>query len=114
MNPAILLLIGPIIAFILTVLFTPPLIKYMHSKGIYGADAHKIDHPRVAEMGGAAILASYTIAALVPLAIFSDTSIIDSTSLIAAVGVFLGAGIVGILDDRFKLHHLLKPILLLA
>ena len=101
-----------LIPLILTLVGLPFLKRFMLKKGKYGVDVHKEDKPKVAEMGGIMILLSviFTSAILIFL--------VDNPLEKLTIGVFcltlLIAGIIGIIDDLFRLSGILKPLLLLV
>jgi UDP-N-acetylglucosamine--dolichyl-phosphate N-acetylglucosaminephosphotransferase len=83
----------------------------MLKKGIFGVDVHKESKPKVAEMGGVIILLSIILTSIVGILL------VDDNVNRLKIGIFcitvLIAGIIGLIDDIFRLSALLKPLLLL-
>ncbi len=107
-----LALTGLLVAFIVTFLIMPYIIKSMKRRGIVGIDVHKLDKPEVAEMGGVGILLGVTVACLV---LFLGSGLIgigffDFRILIFLV-VLLIAGGIGAIDDLKSLGPKVKPLL---
>ncbi len=96
-----------ILAFLVTYLQLPFLIKYMHKKGKVGIDIHKKEKPKVADMGGLSIIFTTSIGTLLLYFIINDLRyiIIISAALIAAI--------IGLVDDFKNLGGKLKPALTL-
>ncbi|MHA2307673.1 MAG: hypothetical protein ACXABJ_00110 [Candidatus Heimdallarchaeaceae archaeon] len=96
---------------ILTFIGLPFHIRFMLKKGIFGVDVHKESKPKVAEMGGVIILLSIILTSIVGILL------VDDNVNRLKIGIFcitvLIAGIIGLIDDIFRLSALLKPLLLL-
>ncbi|MFX1509891.1 MAG: hypothetical protein ACFFBR_06265 [Promethearchaeota archaeon] len=107
-----LALIGLFVAFIVTFVVMPYIIKAMRRRGIVGIDVHKLDKPEVAEMGGLGILLGVTIACLVLFLIsgFIGIGFFD-TRILVFLAVLLIAGLIGIIDDLKALGPKVKPLL---
>lgn len=103
---------GLLIAFIVTFLTMPYIIKAMKKRGIIGIDVHKLDRPEVAEMGGIGILLGVTIACLV---VFFGSGFIGLGNFDFRILIFLVvliiAGIIGAIDDLKPLGPKVKPLL---
>ena len=100
-----------IIPLIITLIGIPILKRFMLKKGKYGIDVHKKDKPKVAEMGGLMILLSVVITTVI-LIFLVDTTL--EKMMLGAFGLtLLVAGIIGIIDDLYRLSGILKPVLLL-
>ncbi|MFX1318981.1 MAG: hypothetical protein ACFE9D_03685 [Promethearchaeota archaeon] len=113
MIPVIILaLIGLLIAFIVTVFVMPYVIRAMKHRGVVGIDAHKLDKPEVAEMGGVGILFGATVACLV---IFLGSGLIGlgifDFRILIFLAVLLIAGLIGVIDDLKPLGPKVKPLL---
>jgi UDP-N-acetylglucosamine--dolichyl-phosphate N-acetylglucosaminephosphotransferase len=95
------------VAFIVTFLATPRLIRKLTEAGIVGRDMHKEGEVKVPEMGGIAIIfgISAGIFASIP---FLDFNLVY---LFAAFLTVLMAALVGICDDLFGLKFRTKSIL---
>ncbi len=113
MTPIIFLaLTGLLVAFIVTFLIMPYVIKAMTRRGIVGIDVHKLDQPEVAEMGGVGILFGITVACLV---VFLGSGLIGfgyfDFRILVFLAVLLIAGAIGIIDDLKPLGPIVKPLL---
>jgi UDP-N-acetylglucosamine--dolichyl-phosphate N-acetylglucosaminephosphotransferase len=107
-----LALIGLLVAFIVTFLIMPYVIKTMKHRGIVGIDVHKLDKPEVAEMGGLGLLFGVTVACLV---VFLGSGLIGfgffDFRILIFLAVLLIAGLIGIIDDLKPLGAKVKPLL---
>ncbi len=99
------------IPMILTLGGLPFLIRFMHKKGKYGIDIHKKEQPKIAEMGGIIILVAVIITSII--LIFLVDNPIEKLTLGVFSLTLLIAGIIGLIDDLFRLGGILKPLLLL-
>ena len=113
MTPIIFLaLTGLLVAFIVTFIIMPYVIKGMKRRGIVGIDVHKLDRPEVAEMGGVGILFGVTVACLI---IFLGSGLIGfgvfDIRILVFLAVLLIAGAIGIVDDLKPLGPIVKPLL---
>jgi len=98
-----------IVSFMLTYLIMPPLIKYLNKKGIQGVDVHKLEKPKVAEMGGLGLVIGVTITTLLAMILFPSYFMYFLSFLI----VYLLVAIIGIVDDLKTLGPKMKPLLIL-
>ncbi len=106
--------VGTGVAFAVTYYAMPYLIARFRAAGLTGVDGHKADKPEVPEMGGVGILAGYSLGLLAAGGLLAlEASGFSLVPVYAALSVFLLAGLIGILDDLVKLHHAIKPVLLL-
>ncbi len=107
-----LALIGLLVAFIVTFIVMPYIIKIMKRRDIVGVDVHKLKKPEVAEMGGLGILFGLIIACLVLFlgSGFIDLGFFDIRILIFLAVLFI-AGLIGIIDDLKALGPKVKPLL---
>jgi len=113
-----------VIAFLVTVLGTPILIRATKSKGIVGKDVHKKDRPEVAELGGLAIAAGIVVAILFALGVNSFATLrlmfgieqdaLIVTYLLAALSIILMIELVGFVDDILGVSQRIKLILPIA
>ncbi len=95
------------VAFLITYLVTPILIRKLRERGIVGADVHKSGKPLRAEMGGLAVLIGFAGA-------FLFASLISVEVSYRILPVFLTiilAGFIGVLDDLVNLRQRYKPFL---
>jgi UDP-N-acetylglucosamine--dolichyl-phosphate N-acetylglucosaminephosphotransferase len=107
-----LAIIGLLVAFIVTFLIMPYVIRSMKRRGIIGVDVHKINKPEIAEMGGLGILFGVTVAGLV---LFLGSGLIGfglfDFRILVFLAVLLIAGFIGVIDDLKSLGPKVKPIL---
>ncbi len=101
-----LLFVSALLSFIVTFAATPSLIRRMKSAGVFGLDVHKLDKPKVSEMGGFAIYAGFATALI--LAAFLGLNL--ELMVVALLVVTLSA-MVGALDDVMHLGAKEKPLL---
>jgi UDP-N-acetylglucosamine--dolichyl-phosphate N-acetylglucosaminephosphotransferase len=95
------------LAFIITLMITPRLMKILEARNIVGIDIHKEDKPRIPEMGGLVILVAFLTSLGIAYLIYGDVRI-----SIAMWGVFI-VGVLGIWDGIKKLSAQQKVISLL-
>jgi len=96
------------LTFSLTYLLTLALVKTLPKRGSVVEDYHKPGKPKVAWPGGPAILSSILIAELILYFVYGDLRIL-SIALVTMI-----AGIIGLIDDRWRLSNgIIKPILLI-
>lgn len=87
----------------------PRLIQFLKGKGKIGIDVHKLDKPEVAEMGGVGVLIVACISATIPLILFDNFIVkIQMVVFISVIGL---AGLIGLVDDLFRLGSKIKPLL---
>ena len=107
-----LALVGLLVAFIVTFLIMPYMIRMMKQRGIVGIDAHKLEKPEVAEMGGLGILVGVIVACVV---LFVGSGIIGigffDLRILIFLSVLLIAGLIGVIDDLKPLGPKVKPLL---
>ncbi len=94
-------------AFLVTFIFIPFLMKKFKEIGIIGVDVHKLDKPKIPEMGGVGIICGITVAVFVALYFFKEYYL----ELIVFLSCFLIAGFIGAVDDLKKLGAVHKTIL---
>ncbi|MBD3190770.1 MAG: hypothetical protein GF308_09005 [Candidatus Heimdallarchaeota archaeon] len=83
--------------------------KFFLKKGIYGHDVHKLDRPKVAEMGGVGLVIVLILASLSSLFIFPEFR----EHFIVGLIVILLVAAIGVWDDLKTLGPITKPFLLL-
>jgi UDP-N-acetylglucosamine--dolichyl-phosphate N-acetylglucosaminephosphotransferase len=107
-----LALLGLLVAFVVTFLIMPYVIKVMKRRGMVGIDAHKLDKPEVAEMGGVGILVGVIVACF---AVFLGSGLFGFVAFDFRILIFLAvlviAGLIGVLDDLKPLGPKIKPLL---
>ncbi|HTX61160.1 MAG TPA: multidrug transporter [Methanobacterium sp.] len=97
-----------VVAFMVTYLAMPRLIKKLQEARIVGKDIHKPSQPKVAEMGGIGILLGFIIGLFVAIYLYPTLQF----SLIITMLVILLVGMVGMVDDLIVLTSKEKLILL--
>jgi len=106
---------GFFLTFILTWILLPKIMKLMKKNGIVGKDIHKKGRPEIPEMGGVAIYISIIVASVIIIIITyiywpTDVFVYQLISFLVAIVI---GGIIGIIDDLYRLSGKLKPLLLL-
>jgi UDP-N-acetylglucosamine--dolichyl-phosphate N-acetylglucosaminephosphotransferase len=89
-------------SFFIALIIIPIIIKFAHRRGILGKDMYKYKETKVAEMGGMAIIVSYSIGLLVALYFINDSQKFELMGVLSSV---LFIGLVGVFDDLFGLRH---------
>ena len=97
-----------LVAFLVTFLSMPRLIKKLKDAEIVGTDIHKTSKPRVAEMGGIGILFGFTIGLFLGIYFYPELQYQFVISLL----VILLVGVVGMVDDLVMLSSKEKLLLL--
>jgi UDP-N-acetylglucosamine--dolichyl-phosphate N-acetylglucosaminephosphotransferase len=97
-----------IVAFLITFLSMPRLIRKLKSAEIVGRDIHKPTKPLVAEMGGIGILFGFAIGMFLGVYLYPQLQ----EQLIVSLLVILLVGVVGMVDDLVQLSSREKLILL--
>ncbi len=110
MLPLYLLIISCILSFIITFIFSRYYIKLALKHNIFGFDVHKLNKPKVANIGGFVILLGFIFGSgfLYPFLMPPY-----NYYLITAILVVTLTCIIGIFDDLFELKPLQKIILLI-
>jgi len=96
-----------LLAFLITYLAAPPLIKKLKERKITGIDIHKPEKPVCAEMGGLLVLLGVTGA-------FCFAYLMEGFRNYALLGAFLTivfVGLTGVVDDFLALRQRYKPLL---
>lgn len=101
-------LVTSAIAFVVTYLLTPALIKYLNKRGMVVKDYHKPNNVQVPRPGGISIIVAIAAAELV-LFIFTMSSGVLAILLCTVIAFF-----VGYVDDRRVMGGYFKPVALLA
>lgn len=83
--------------------------KFFLKKGIYGHDVHKLDRPKVAEMGGVGIVVVLILVSIGCIFIFPEFK----EHFIVGLIVILLVAAIGIWDDLKTLGAITKPFLLM-
>jgi len=100
--------VAAIVAFMVTFLFTGPLIDKFRQVGIVSPDVHKPSRPSIPDMGGITIVIGFLIGLISVLMLSPHPKITDI--LASIVTIFLMA-FVGIVDDLTELTKNAKPLL---
>src|SRR5947199_1733980 len=105
----LVLLASAMVSFVAVCLFLPWLIKSLRGTTLVGKDLNKPHSPLVPEMGGIAVILGFYagVAVLVGL----TAPVATNAVFFAALSACLGAGIVGLMDDMFRLRKRSKAIL---
>jgi UDP-N-acetylglucosamine--dolichyl-phosphate N-acetylglucosaminephosphotransferase len=107
-----------LIAFIVTYLATPVIIKTAKKKGIVGRDVHKKGQPEVPELGGLAMAAGIIVALLFATAASSFSSLqsvfganLNVLVILAVLCLVLIVEMIGMVDDVLGLPQHIKLLL---
>lgn len=95
------IILSVIFAFVVTYILVPKLKVFLEDAGLVGIDVQKKEKPKIAEMGGPAVIFG-AIAGLflfIWINIFLYGQNINLINLLAAITTFLIAGFVGMFDD---------------
>ncbi len=101
-----------ILAFFVTYVLTGVIIPRLERAGITGEDENKEGRPRIAEMGGMAIIAGFTVGVLA--AIFFNTFFgfeFNLVHILAALITILLIAFIGVVDDLLNVPQWLKALL---
>ena len=103
------LLASAIISFGAAYLFLPWLIRSLKRTSLVGKDLNKANRPLIPEMGGVGVILGFYVGITLLAAIALQD--IHATLFFAALSACLGAGIVGLMDDMFRVSKRSKAIL---
>jgi len=101
-----LLVVAVLLSFFVTFVVTPTLIKRMKSAGVFGVDVHKIEKPKISEMGGFAIYAGLATSTIFAAFLGLNLMVISVSLLVVTISTMVGA-----LDDVMHLGAKEKPLL---
>lgn len=104
-------LLASVVSFLASFLVTPKLIKFLESIGMVGTDLQKTNKPKIAEMGGPAIIAGFLAGMFlfIWLNVFVFSELLFSRDLLA--GIFAGMStimlimVIGMFDDMTALQR---------
>ena len=97
------------VSFVASYLFLPWLIRSLRGTTLVGKDLNKPHGPLIPEMGGIAVILGFYVGVSTLVVIAAP---VNSASLFfAALSACLGAGVVGVMDDMFRLRKRSKAIL---
>src|SRR5213596_1067274 len=103
-------LVTVLLAFVLVLLVTPPLIRKMVAGGMVGKDVNKRSKPEVAELGGIAALFAFSVSLSLVVGIQKLLGNVAEDPFLAAISVFFMASMIGLIDDISNLRQRLKAI----
>src|SRR5437870_6404772 len=103
------LVASAIVSFVAVYLFLPWLIRSLRGTTLVGKDLNKIHAPLVPDMGGIGVILGFYVGVGILAAFVVPAA--SSALFFAALSACLGAGVVGILDDMFRLKKSSKAIL---
>ena len=104
-----LLLASAVSSFVATCVFLPWLIRSLKGTTAVGRDLNKQARPLVPEMGGLGVIIGFYVGVAVIL-VFGSTQVPGSL-INASLSAALGAGVVGLIDDMFRLRKRTKAVL---
>src|SRR5437016_13272508 len=104
-----ILVASAIVSFIAAYLFLPWLIRSLRGTTLVGKDLNKSHSPLVPEMGGIGVILGFYVGVAVLLGLAAP--VVTNALFFAALTACLGAGIVGLMDDMFRLRKRSKAIL---
>lgn len=107
-----------LVAFAVTYLATPVIMKTAKKKGIVGRDVHKAGQPEVPELGGLAMAAGIIVALLFIVATSSFSSLqsvfdvsLNVTVILAVLCLVLIVEMIGMVDDVLGLKQSIKLLI---
>src|SRR5436309_7872217 len=104
-----ILIASAMISFVAACLFLPWLIRSLRGTSLVGKDLNKPLGPLVPEMGGIGVILGFYVGVGVLAALVVPAA--SSALFFAALSACLGAGVVGLMDDMFRLRKRSKAIL---
>src|SRR5438128_7554405 len=104
-----ILVASAMISFVAAYLFLPWLIRSLRGTSLVGKDLNKPLGPLVPEMGGIGVILGFYVGVGVLAAFVVPAA--SSALFFAALSACLGAGVVGLMDDMFRLRKRSKAIL---
>ncbi len=114
MSPAMGFLIpvfSGVLAFVITLLLTPRIMKRMERNGFVGTDVNKKDKRKVPEMGGIAFVLGFIVAIGVSVGVEKILSSTNASAVLAIMGVLFIAAFIGIIDDLTSIPQRTKAFL---
>jgi UDP-N-acetylglucosamine--dolichyl-phosphate N-acetylglucosaminephosphotransferase len=103
------ILLVAILAYVITHVILPPLMRKMREGGMEGRDVNKRARPRVPELGGIAALFAFAISLSLVLGVkkYLEPGP-DEPPYLAAIAVFFIAAMIGLIDDISNLKQRVK------
>src|SRR5438309_4993283 len=105
-------LVTVLLAFVLVLLVTPPLIRKMRAGGMVGKDVNKKSKTEVAELGGIAALFAFSVSLSFVVGLQKLLGNVAEPPFLAAISVFFMAAMIGLIDDISNIKQRLKLIVL--
>jgi len=103
------------VAYAVTLALTPLMIPRLKAAKILGRDMNKPGRPRVAEMGGLAVVAGFASGVLASIALATFTPLplppVQVILLLAALATILLMSLVGVFDDLLSVPQYVKAVL---
>lgn len=96
------------VSFIATLILTPFVIRFMKQRGIVGEDLNKLHRPKIAEMGGIAVLIGFFSGVFIFLSLFRRQIDVGFMATLLAIS---GCAFTGLLDDLKNLRKYIKAVL---
>src|SRR5437016_5039065 len=103
-------LVTVLLAFVLVLLVTPPLIRKMVAGGMVGKDVNKRSKPEVAELGGIAALFAFSVSLSLVVGLQKIIGNVAEPPFLAAISVFFMAAMIGLIDDISNIRQRLKAV----
>ena len=107
----ILPLLSGILAFVITFLITPKLMKKMQIRKMVGRDVNKKDKREIPEMGGIALVMGFSVAVTAAIGVEKLLSTVQPDVILAVIGVLFMTAFVGLVDDISVLSPKVKVAL---
>ena len=104
------MLVSSLVAFGAGWAFLPWLISSLRGTSAVGKDLNKAGRPLVPEMGGLGVILSFYLGVSL-LVIFASEEVPRPSVFYASLSAVLGAGVVGLTDDMFRLRRRMKALL---
>lgn len=101
------LIIALCASFIVTFFITPKFIRFLTAAGIVGNDIQKGGRPKLAEMGGPAVITGVLagIFLYIWIKVFLYNELQNLVEIFAAISMILIIGMIGVFDDLSRLQH---------
>lgn len=97
-------------SFVITFILVPPLMKKMKEGRMVGRDINKFNRPEVPELGGIAAVFGFAVGLSIVVGEEKLRGFAYETPLLASVGVFFIAGMIGLIDDISNLSQKIKSV----
>jgi UDP-N-acetylglucosamine--dolichyl-phosphate N-acetylglucosaminephosphotransferase len=97
-------------SFLITLILIPPLRSKMKEGRMVGRDINKFDRPEIPELGGIAAVFGFALGLSFVLGEEKLRGFVYETPILAAIGVFFIAGMIGLIDDVSDLSQRVKSV----